>query len=212
MLKNTEKQLKALGFNVEDFIPIVIQFGTFNKRKSIDGKIVFESYNFRFVIQSNYKRKNKTWLLTAFDIPKKLSNKTLGTIKTVHADGFTLGTLLQKTNVSIVKLQKKTTPPTLSGVMSVPQAINSKFELIGLDGNYLKLIGEACRPTSIFIYGGGGSGKSTFTVLFSNYLAQKNNKVLYVACKQYGTPVFSKMLTRLKIIDTPNFAFTIMLL
>lgn len=101
---------------------------------------------------------------------------------------------------------KKPTPQTLSGVMSVTQAINGKFDLIGLDGNYLKLIGEACRPTSFFIYGPGGSGKSTFTVLFSNYLAQKNNKVLYVAGEQFGTPVFSKMLTRLNIIDTQNFA------
>jgi antirestriction protein ArdC len=93
----------------------------------------------------------------------------------------------------------------LSGVMSVTDAINSKYDLIGLDGDYLKLIGEACKPTSFFIYGPGGSGKSSFTLLFSNYMAKKGNKMLYVAGEQFATPVFSKMLQRLKIEDSPNF-------
>ncbi|MBS1635239.1 MAG: hypothetical protein JST26_04895 [Bacteroidetes bacterium] len=90
-------------------------------------------------------------------------------------------------------------------IMSVNQALNLKFQLIGLDGLYLKLIGEACRPTSFFIYGPGGSGKSTFTLLFGNYMAQKGNRVLYVAGEQHGTPVFTKMLNRLKIKDSKNF-------
>ena len=96
-------------------------------------------------------------------------------------------------------------PQVLSGVMSVTDAINGKYDLIGLDGNYLKLIGEACKPTSFFIYGLGGSGKSTFTILFANYMAKKGNKMLYVAGEQFATPVFSKMLQRLKIEDSLNF-------
>lgn len=93
----------------------------------------------------------------------------------------------------------------LSGTMTVSEAANSKFDLLGLDGQYLKMIGEACRPTSFFIYGPGGSGKSTFTLKFAYYLAQKGNKIAYVAGEQYGTPVFSKMLQRLKIQDNSNF-------
>ena len=106
-----------------------------------------------------------------------------------------------------IKLQKKSIPQkqNLSGVMSVTDAINGKFDLIGLDGDYLKLIGEACKPTSFFIYGPGGSGKSSFTLKFANYMAQKGNKILYVAGEQFNTPVFSKMLQRLKIVDTKNF-------
>lgn len=104
----------------------------------------------------------------------------------------------------------KSKPVPLSGlqnsdVMSVKEALSLKFNLIGLDGDYLKLIGEACKPTSFFIYGPGGSGKSTLTLLFSDYMAKKGNKVLYVAGEQHRTPVFSKMLDRLKIQDSPNF-------
>lgn len=90
-------------------------------------------------------------------------------------------------------------------VQSVGEAKKLKFELIGLDGKYLKLIGKACRPTSFFIYGPGGSGKSTFTLLFGNYMAQKGNRVLYVAGEQKDTPVFTEMLERLKIQDTEKF-------
>lgn len=67
------------------------------------------------------------------------------------------------------------------------------------------MIGEACRPTSFFIYGPGGSGKSTFTLQFAYYLAQKGNKVAYVAGEQFATPVFSKMLKRLSITDLDTF-------
>ena len=91
------------------------------------------------------------------------------------------------------------------GIMSVNEAIAAKFDLIGLEGKWLEFIGEACKPTSFFIYGPGGSGKSTFTLIFANYLAQKGNKVLYGAGEQYATPVFAKMLKRLKIVDSPNF-------
>lgn len=93
----------------------------------------------------------------------------------------------------------------LSGVMSVSQAANTQFDLLGLDGQYLNMIGEACKPTSFFMYGPGGSGKSTFTLKFAYYLAQKGNKIAYIAGEQFATPVLSKMLQRLGIQDIPNF-------
>lgn len=93
----------------------------------------------------------------------------------------------------------------LNGVMSVSQAANTKFDLLGLDGQYLGMIGEACKPTSFFMYGPGGSGKSTFTLKFAYYLAQKGNKIAYIAGEQFATPVLSKMLQRLGIQDIPNF-------
>lgn len=89
-------------------------------------------------------------------------------------------------------------------VQSIGEVKKMEFDLIGLDDLYLELIGEACRPTSFLIYGPGGSGKSTFTLLFGNYMAQKGNRVLYVAGEQKDTPVFTKMVNRLKIQDNKN--------
>ena len=80
----------------------------------------------------------------------------------------------------------------------------TKFEMLGLEGKYLELIGEACKPTNIFIYGPGGSGKSTFTLNLTYYLARKRNTILYVAGEQFGTPVFEKTLLRLGIRNNPN--------
>jgi hypothetical protein len=115
--------------------------------------------------------------------------------------GATSSTKIQKP----FQKAKPGTKKSLDGIMSIASASETKFDLLGLDGEYLNMIGEACRPTSFFMYGPGGSGKSTFTLKFAHYLAQKNNKVAYVAGEQYNTPVLKKMLERLKLSDIPNF-------
>ena len=62
--------IKALGFNVEDFIPIVVQFG--NLRVSETGEeYLLESNMFRVVIERTYKKRPKQWVLTTFDLRKK---------------------------------------------------------------------------------------------------------------------------------------------
>ncbi len=64
------QEIKQLGFNIEDFIPIVVQFGDFNVKKSELHKRVYEGKMFRFVIAIDHV-KRKSWLLTAFDLRKK---------------------------------------------------------------------------------------------------------------------------------------------
>ena len=68
-----EIDINKLGFNVEDFIPIVVQFGNFNLKKSDNQKKVFESKTFRFVVavEKSDDGKTKKWLLSAFDIIKR---------------------------------------------------------------------------------------------------------------------------------------------
>ncbi len=63
--------IKELGYNVEDFIPIVVQFGNFNEKKSENGRKVFESEMFRFIVETQHNFVSKNWLLTAFDLRKK---------------------------------------------------------------------------------------------------------------------------------------------
>ncbi len=64
------KEIKELGYNIEDFIPIIVQYGEFNLKKSDENKKVFESKMFRFVVAID-KNNNNNWLLTAFDLRKK---------------------------------------------------------------------------------------------------------------------------------------------
>jgi len=68
--------IEELGFKVEDFIPIVVQFGEFNETVSDAGKKVFESRMFRFVIATNFEGRRKQWLLTSFDLRKKPKKKS----------------------------------------------------------------------------------------------------------------------------------------
>jgi hypothetical protein len=68
------KEIKKLGFEVEDFIPIVVQFGDFNKKRSDEHKRVYQSEMFRFVVAIDTSI-SKNWLLTSFDLTKKPNYK-----------------------------------------------------------------------------------------------------------------------------------------
>ena len=63
--------IKELGFEVEDFIPIVVQFGNLSIKKSDNRKLILESETFRIVIQTRWDNMDKIFLLTAFDLRKK---------------------------------------------------------------------------------------------------------------------------------------------
>lgn len=64
------KEIKRLGFEVEDFVPIVVQFGALSLSETKE-EIILQSNQFRIVIERFYKRRKKQWLLTAFDLRKK---------------------------------------------------------------------------------------------------------------------------------------------
>lgn len=64
------KDIEARGFKVEDFIAIIIQFADFNKAKK-DNEILFESKEFRIIVEETYNGRNKRWILSAFDLRKK---------------------------------------------------------------------------------------------------------------------------------------------
>jgi len=91
-----------------------------------------------------------------------------------------------------------------AGVMSVKDALEAKYARIGLTGDWLRLIGDACLPTHIFVHGPGGSGKSGLVLKFADYLAEKGYPVLYVAAEQYGTPTFKELLQRTNITGGEN--------
>lgn len=102
-------------------------------------------------------------------------------------------------------LTHKAMSGTKKDVMSINEIKSENFDTIGLDGDYLKLIGEACHPTSLFLYGIAGSGKSTMMLKMTRYFAEKGNFVAYVAGEQFGTPTFQQLINRLKLTEHPNF-------
>lgn len=65
-----EQEIKALGFEVEDFIPIVVQFGNLTSSKKGE-EYILESKEFRVVIEKKFMGRKKQWLLTAFNLRKK---------------------------------------------------------------------------------------------------------------------------------------------
>lgn len=70
------ESIRQLGFEVEDFVPIVVQFGTFDKERSSESKLVFSNDYFRFVVAlEDFPSGQKKWLLTSFDIQKKPTKK-----------------------------------------------------------------------------------------------------------------------------------------
>ena len=64
------EQIKELGFNVEDFIPIIFQYGNLLISKTSE-EYMLESQMFRIVIERTYKGRKKCWVLTAFDLRKR---------------------------------------------------------------------------------------------------------------------------------------------
>jgi hypothetical protein len=64
------REIRELGFDVADFIPIVVQAGSIVQAKE-PTKIVLESNMFRVVLLSEWKGKSKKFILTAFDLRRK---------------------------------------------------------------------------------------------------------------------------------------------
>lgn len=67
--------IKVLGFEVEDFIPIVVQYGELSIDQKED-KIILSSPHFRVVIKQSYNQRKKAWLLTAFSIKRRMTKRT----------------------------------------------------------------------------------------------------------------------------------------
>lgn len=65
-----EAEIKELGFKIEDFIPIIVQYGSV-KESDTKEEFLFESNCYRIVVEKKYKGSNKQWVLTAFDLRKK---------------------------------------------------------------------------------------------------------------------------------------------
>ncbi len=89
--------------------------------------------------------------------------------------------------------------------MTPEQVRNQKFDVVPIGQKWRNLLGDICFPTSFFIAGLGGGGKSSFALLFSQHLNQIGYNILYIAGEQYNTPPFTKLLNELDIKGNSNF-------
>ncbi len=90
-------------------------------------------------------------------------------------------------------------------VMSVDDVKHKKYNSVPLAEKWKTLLGEICLPTHLFVYGSGGSGKTSFALLFTQHLATLGYKILYVAGEQFDTPPFTKLLNQLNIVAGDNY-------
>lgn len=158
------------------------------------------SNNLNDYVQQVQVLKNRTATLKTFS-DAELNG--LGFIPSIIA--ATAGACAQAITHHHLNKNKKPLSGPEPEVMSVSDAKNEVFKEIGLTDEFLKLIGRACAPTSIFIYGNGGSGKSGLALKLADKLHQLNHSVLYAAGEQYGTPTFTELLKKVSISGGENF-------
>ena len=102
---------------------------------------------------------------------------------------------------------KSTEKPAPAGpdAMTVDEARAMEFDPVETAEEWTRLIGRFCLPTHFLVYGLGGSGKTTFVLIFCQHLASIGYRIYYVAGEQYRTPAFTDLLNRLDIQAGPDF-------
>lgn len=62
-----EEELKQLGFNIEEFIPLVFTFGIYSESQK-ENKIKLSGEKFMLIIKTKWNDINKRFVMTAFDL------------------------------------------------------------------------------------------------------------------------------------------------
>ena len=73
IIEQHESELKQMGFEVEDFIPVVFAVGKYSESQK-ENKIRLAGENFMLIIKTKWNDKDKRFVMTAFDL-RPLSRK-----------------------------------------------------------------------------------------------------------------------------------------
>ncbi len=96
---------------------------------------------------------------------------------------------------SIDNVKKKTSP---SAIINSTELQKMEFQLLPFSGVWADIFGKVSQPFFTMVFGMPGSGKSTFNILFSKYLADGLDlKVLYVASEEGFTYTLKEKFDRL---------------
>lgn len=89
--------------------------------------------------------------------------------------------------------------------MTVEEARKRHYELLDYNDPRFDFLGKMARKFTMMIHGLPGAGKTTFLLLFAEFLAKNFGPVLYVSPEEYDTPTMTMMLDRLNINVPTNF-------
>ncbi len=164
------KEIAQLGFKIEDFLPIIIQFGNFKQSNQID-KIELTGDMFKVIISKtayiNNKKENKTFVLSAFDLrPMWKKEKSRGLNGTYDGINFTKKPLLSKTlnfNNKDIKKNNLPTKKPLKGIVDSLLINMAANTLTGVepvsDNPKVKKIGSSSNSSSEFFTVAGEVGE-----------------------------------------------------
>lgn len=93
------------------------------------------------------------------------------------------------------------------GTITLKDIKSKVYNRVGLQSPFKNVIGDICMPTYIMLYGRGGSGKSTFSLLLAEHLDSLGYPVYYVAAEQIDSPTFIEIFERNNIELSDNVVF-----
>ena len=129
-------------------------------------------------------------------IKRSLENYIMDKSKKVEIHSAELNGLMGIVGRTVQK--KKPENNSLNGLTG-SQIINMDFENMGFTGKWKTLFGDPEKVFHVMIWGGEGSGKSTFAINFAKYLAKDlHQKVAYVAGEQQYSSTLKSIIKRLK--------------
>lgn len=140
----------------------------------------------------------------------KEAQEFLRYIKEVATSGngrkYTLKPALSGLNCACQEKQTKVNGlGALPTMMSAADMMNVSYQTLLFEGDYQKLIGKPQVNFSLMVWGNPGSGKSTFSLGFANYLASKFGKVAYLSSEEYGSYTLQDKLKRVGSISDKLF-------
>gem|GEM_PF-970732 len=108
--------------------------------------------------------------------------------------------------VGETKSEKKKPVANAKSVVNSEDFAKMHFDTLQLTGKFQRLIGTPSTNFSAMVYGSPGSGKTTFCLMFADYLSKTLNKnVLFATIEEGLNHTFQEKLKRMKAIH-PNLS------
>jgi hypothetical protein len=219
-VKHIQKQLTKCYNIMGDDITIKFDDKTLEKYKKIANSFVvsdsvklFKSF---LTFMSNPKdRIAAKLLLSKCPNPKTdLEKSVVKTLRSIVDDGLIeisdqeLNGILEyvgdDSDFDLSGFQKKKSIQQGNHIVNSEDLAKMHFETLPITGNYQKLIGTPSTNFKAMVYGSPGSGKTTFCLMFAEYLCKKHDKkVLFASIEEGINHTLQEKLNRMNATN-PN--------